>query len=193
MKKEPDRIAPPDPSCGLEDLFVAFCIGGKEPPSVRPRGGESRLVPFFCGPIEAEEVSHPFLNRKRGLSIGAVKIDEKGLTCDHQDIFELEVAMKKTRVMKSPEKEADVADRSSFGRKVIGETRLSFLEIFNEIQCLGNLYGKKVSPIEEGRDRLADSPYRLDGRNPGGSDLLRQGELPKGPRSEEKEAFGKSS
>ena len=76
--------------------------------------GKPKAPPFLCRTVEAKEVFHLFPEREHLFPIRAIKIDQKGLLPYDQYVFELEVAMKESRLVKCSKKETNGPDHFSF-------------------------------------------------------------------------------
>jgi hypothetical protein len=125
---------------------------------------------------------------KNLFSIGAIKVDQKDLITRNEDVLELKVCVKETCLVESPEQKAGRSDGFSLERKDFpGGAGANFLKITNQVLGQRDFQGEKIGPIKERRYISMNGAQRLNRRDAGRTNLFKEGQLPKRPRSEKKE------
>jgi len=114
IPQKPKTVVADELSQGSPDGRIALGVGGEDPPRVGTAQPKPRPFPFLHGSLKAEEVFHPALHGKPGLSVRAVKVDEERLFIHDQEVLKLEIPMEKACVVKSPDKETNRSQELSF-------------------------------------------------------------------------------
>ena len=170
----------------LPNLYVVSSVSQEETPAVCSGDRQSEARPLLHGAVEAKQVFYLLLDGENLFSIGTVKVNQERLIFCHQDVLELEVSVKESCFVKSPDENARTSDGFPFNEKIFTDGMgAHLLKILDQVLGTEDFQRQKIRPIEKEENRAMDSADGLDGWDPAGSDFLRQGQFSKGSVAEE--------
>lgn len=170
---------------GFSGLFILSFIGQEESPAVCPCNGQALALPLIRRPVEAEKIIHSLFLGEGLFPIRTIEIDQVHLAVHHHEIFELQVSMKKTCIVKLSEHQTCIAKDLPLERQrlTIGKGA-GFAEVFDEVPGLWKLAGQEVGAVEERENRLVDGADGTNRRDSAGADFLGQSQFAKRSRTE---------